>query len=63
MNDKQILDSYGGSTEVAKLLGYDIKNGGVQRVQNWYERGIPADVKLEHPEIFLKGLLDKFKKA
>jgi hypothetical protein len=33
------------------LLGYS-KAGGVQRVQNWTVRGIPAKVKLENPELF-----------
>jgi hypothetical protein len=51
--DKEILDDLGGSTAVAKLLGYDLTKGGAQKVNNWYKRGIPAKVKVEHPEIFL----------
>jgi hypothetical protein len=51
--DKEILDSYGGSTAVAKLLGYDLDKGGAQKVNNWYKRGIPAQVKVDHPELFL----------
>jgi hypothetical protein len=51
--DKEILDSLGGSTAVAKLLGYDLNKGGAQKVNNWYKRGIPAKVKVDHPELFL----------
>lgn len=51
--DKEILDELGGATAVAKLLTYDLKTGGAQRVQNWYTRGIPAQVKLDHPDLFL----------
>lgn len=54
--DKQFITDQGGPAKLAELLGYD-KEGGVQRVHNWTTRGIPADVKLEHPEIFLKHLL------
>lgn len=46
--DAQIIGRLGGSTIVAKQLGYD-----VQRVQNWKTRGIPAREKLKHPELFL----------
>ncbi len=46
--DAQIICSLGGSTVVAKQLGYD-----VQRVQNWKTRGIPPREKLKHPELFL----------
>jgi hypothetical protein len=46
--DAQIICRLGGSTVVAKQLGYD-----VQRVQNWKTRGIPAKEKLKHPEMFL----------
>lgn len=34
------------------MLGYDKSKGGVQRVANWQTRGIPAEVRLEHPHIF-----------
>ena len=52
MNDLELIEHLGGSTKVAELLGYD-KAGGVQRVQNWLVRGIPAQVKVDHPEIFM----------
>lgn len=51
--DKEILDELGGATRVAKLLGFNLKTGGAQRVQNWYTRGIPARVKVSHPDLFL----------
>jgi hypothetical protein len=48
---REVIDRLGGSAKVAELLGYE-KHGGVQRVQNWKERGIPASVLLDHPTIF-----------
>lgn len=45
--DKERIESLGGSAKLAHMLGYT-----VQRVQNWKDRGIPAKVKLDHPEIF-----------
>lgn len=45
----------GGPTKVAELLDLDITAGGVQRVQNWMTRGIPPKVKLERPDLFLRG--------
>ena len=53
--DRELIEHLGGAAKVAELLKYD-KNGGVQRVHNWMTRGIPARVKLEHPEIFLRGI-------
>ena len=52
MTDTEMIKALGGPTKVAELLGYDKGNGGVQRVQNWLTRGIPAQVKLDHPRIF-----------
>jgi hypothetical protein len=51
--DKELIETLGGPAKVAELLGYD-KEGGAQRVNNWLTRGIPARVKLDHPEIFLR---------
>lgn len=51
MDDKTLLLSLGGPAKVARLLGYG--KGGTNRVCNWLERGIPAAVKVEFPEIFL----------
>lgn len=50
--DKKLIERLGGPAKVAELLAYP-KHGGVQRVQNWMTRGIPAKVKLEHPALFL----------
>lgn len=52
-NDGALIDSLGGAAKVAEILGLD-KNGGVQRVHNWKSRGIPAQVKLDHPELFIR---------
>lgn len=52
-SDKEKISNLGGSTAVAKLLGYDLTKGGAQRVNNWITRGIPAQVKIDHPKLFL----------
>jgi len=49
---RTLIQSLGGPTRVAELLGYDKQRGGVQRVANWQARGIPAEVRLERPDIF-----------
>lgn len=54
--DWQLILDLGGPTAVAKLLGYDLKRGGVQRVHNWRERGVPPSVKIAFPLIFLQGI-------
>lgn len=51
--DKLLLKSLGGYSEVARML-----ETSPQRVFNWSRRGIPASVKLEHKELFLKGFQD-----
>lgn len=48
--DKALIDSLGGPSKVAKLIGCN----SPQVVHNWTTRGIPAAVKLAHPRIFLK---------
>lgn len=58
MSDKEKIERLGGSTSVAKKLGYS-----VQRVQNWKNRGIPSDVKLEFPELFLSSPKQQVKVA
>jgi hypothetical protein len=50
--DKQIIESLGGPTEVARKLGLDPAKGAVQRIQNWMTRGIPARVRLDHLDVF-----------
>ena len=51
-HDIQLIHKLGGPSKVAELLGLD-KQGGAQRVQNWLTRGVPAQVKLDFPDIFL----------
>jgi len=53
MNDKDLIKALGGPAEVARILGYDVRKGGIQRVQNWTVRGIPSAVKVKHRDIFL----------
>lgn len=50
--DAELIADLGGPTKVAEMLNFP-KHGGAQRVQNWLTRGIPAQVKIDHPEIFL----------
>ena len=52
MTDSQLIENLGGPTKVAELLKFD-KQGGVQRVQNWLTRGIPAHVKVNYPHLFM----------
>lgn len=45
---RDLIQSLGGPTTVAKRLGYS-----VQRVSNWSSRNaVPAHVCLDHPDIF-----------
>jgi hypothetical protein len=55
MSDQEIINGLGGPAKVAELLGLNKTRGGVQRVQNWITRGIPAQVKLDRPDLFLRG--------
>ena len=55
MDDRTRIERLGGPRKVAELLGYD-KAIGTQRVHNWLDRGIPAKVKLERPDLFLGPL-------
>jgi hypothetical protein len=52
VTDAELIDELGGPSRLAERLGYE-KLGGVQRVQNWKARGIPARVKLQRPDLFL----------
>ncbi|WP_454752096.1 hypothetical protein [Cupriavidus necator] len=54
--DWQLIESLGGPAEVARLLGYDLRKGGIQRIHNWKVRGIPPSVKIDHPGLFLKDI-------
>ena len=46
--DKELINSLGGASSLAKLLGYS-----QQRVHNTQTRGIPAVEKIKHPELFM----------
>ena len=50
--DAKLIADLGGPVAVATLLGFE-KEGGVQRVQNWIARGIPAAVKVARPDLFM----------
>lgn len=54
--DRELISALGGPAKVADLLRLN-RAGGVQRVHNWMSRGIPARVKVEHPEIFMADRL------
>ena len=47
--DKRLLNSLGSYSSIARKLGKS-----PQCVYNWSKRGIPAAIKLKHPDLFLK---------
>ena len=49
--DADLIQRLGGPAVLARRLGFDAKSG-TQRVHNWTERGIPALMRLNHPEVF-----------
>ena len=49
--DKAIIDALGGPANVARRLGF-APSRGIQRVHNWTRRGIPAEVRLRHLDLF-----------
>lgn len=55
--DRDRIIDLGGPAKVAELLGLDKTRGGVQRVQNWMGRGIPAKEKLARPDLFLPDFI------
>jgi hypothetical protein len=60
----QVIDALGGSAKVARDLGLD-PTRGVQRVNNWKERGIPPAILLDHSRYFsrVKSLIKEAKAA
>lgn len=50
--DSALIDTLGGSAEVARRIGLDPTSGGTQRVNNWKMRGIPSAIRLAHLDIF-----------
>ena len=53
--DRDRIKELGGPANVARLLNFDLRRGGIQRVQNWIARGIPSHIKVKHPDIFMRG--------
>jgi hypothetical protein len=53
MTDKEIIEFYGGGTKLARKLGLLTHHDRI-KVNLWKSRGIPAKIKLQYPEIFLK---------
>jgi hypothetical protein len=53
MTDSDLIDELGGPSALAERLRMGKK--GRQRVCNWRKRGIPARVKLDHPDLFLRS--------
>lgn len=51
MKDSELIAELGGPARVCELMGIP-KAGGIQRVQNWKTRGIPARIKLARPDLF-----------
>lgn len=49
----EIIERHGGPTKVAELMGILDEPGAVQRVSNWKRRGIPAEVRLQFPNLFV----------
>ncbi|WP_447578323.1 hypothetical protein [Achromobacter kerstersii] len=50
----EIIQRHGGPTKVAELLGIRDEPGAVQRIWNWKHRGIPAEIRLRHPQLFFE---------
>lgn len=50
----RLIQTAGGDTKFAELLGITESKGYKQRVNNWKRRGIPADVVLEHLQTIQK---------
>lgn len=46
--DAALIERLGGPAALARRLRFDPKKGGVQRVQNWKVRGIPASVERDN---------------
>lgn len=62
MTDRELIEKLGGPAKVAELLDFP-KPDGARRVHNWLARGIPAKVKVEHPELFMPAERKKPRKS
>ena len=54
MTDQELIKQNGGVTKLAERL--KVRSSVVG---NWMKRGIPARVKLNHPELFQRQLTDQ----
>ena len=54
MTDQELIKRNGGVTKLAQVL--KVKTSVVG---NWMKRGIPARVKLSHPELFAAEPIDQ----
>lgn len=54
-HDAELIRRLGGPSKVAEILCID-KQGGAQRVQNWITRGIPSQIKVTYPHLFMPEL-------
>lgn len=53
MTDLDLIRALGGPRRLCELLGYDERNGGLQRIYNWVRRGnIPYQVKVKRAAVF-----------
>lgn len=48
MKDQLMIEKLGGVKAISESLGYNYTT-----VHNWLTRGIPAQVKLDHKDVFL----------
>ncbi|AKI27330.1 hypothetical protein [Moraxella catarrhalis] len=56
LDDKEIIKKLGGVNVVSKYL--DVR---YTTVYNWLERGIPAHIKVKHPDIFMPSDIEQLK--
>jgi hypothetical protein len=54
--DSELILKLGGPSKVAEMLKLR-RPDGQRRVHNWLSRGIPAQVKVDHPDLFMPGLV------
>lgn len=50
-DDWELIQAMGGPAAVARMLGFKLPRG-IQRVQNWKTRGIPARILVDHAKVF-----------
>lgn len=59
MTDRELIEHLGGSTKLAAILSNVDESYTVQRVNNWKVRGIPPQVKIDFPHLFLMPINHK----